>query len=88
MRNLASEVAGLSSAGERIPASIGETARIKKENERAKKIIETARANRAREEYQRKADAAKTARAAAQAEAERIARHRRIAALMQPGNGR
>ena len=88
VRNLASEIAGLSSAGERIPASIGETARIKKENERAKKIIETARANRAREEYQRKADAAKTARAAAQAEAERIARHRRIAALMQPGNGR
>ena len=88
VRNLASEIAGLSSAGERIPASIGETALIKKENERAKKIIETARANRAREEYQRKADAAKTARAAAQAEAERIARHRRIAALMQPGNGR
>ena len=40
------------------------------------------------DEFQRKADAAKTARAAAQAEAERIARHRRIAALMQPGNGR
>ena len=40
VRNLAGEIAGMSSAGERIPASVAANARIKRQEERAKKDAE------------------------------------------------
>lgn len=88
VRNLAGEIAGMSSAGERIPASVAANARIKRQEERAKRDAEAARLNREREEYQRRADADAARRAEAYAEAERLAHRRSIASLMQPGLGR
>ena len=87
-RNLAGEIAGMSTAGEAIPSSIGQIARIKKENERAKKIIEAARVNREREEFQRKADAAKAERERIAREERRAAHYRQIQSLMMPGRAR
>ena len=88
-RNLAGEIAGMSSVGESIPASIGHVARIKKENDRAKKAIADARVNREREEFQRKADAAKMERERAALEEQKAAYYRKIERLMgAPGGAR
>lgn len=84
----ASDIAGLSSAGESMPRSISETARTKREAERRKKASETERHNREIAPFQVAADK----RAARLKEAERIERIERersaIAALMMPGGRR
>lgn len=88
VRNLAGEIAGLSSAGERIPTSIAENARIKRQSERAKKAAEAERLNRQREPFQRRADAEAARRRAAVEAAEQYSRERELRELMAPGSWR
>lgn len=88
VRNLAGEIAGMSSAGERIPASIGENAKIHRQSERAAAQAKRAAEAAQREPYQCRADADVAARARAAEIAARERREREIRDLMRPGNGR
>ena len=84
-RNLASEIIGMASAGERVPSSLGELARIKRQDEKAKARAVAEREARRREPFQRRADHEAARRADAVREAERIRHEREIRDLMKPG---
>ncbi len=84
-RNLASELAGMSSAGEHVPASIRENARIKRAEAKSKRQAEAARHAAELAPFQQAADErAKRAALARQIEADE--QHRReVEQLMMPG---
>lgn len=87
-RNLASEIAGLSAAGEHIPASIRENARIKRTEAKATRRAQSERHNRELEPFQQAADErARRAALARQIEADEQ-RRREIEQLMMPGRSR
>lgn len=87
IRNRADQIVGLASAGEAIPASIRENARIRRQNERAEERARRERHQRELAPFQAAADR----RAAHIRDTQAIARaerHRReIEDLMRPGRG-
>lgn len=87
LRNRADQILGMASAGERIPASIGENARIRRAEERAAASAKATRDTKAREEYQRAADQRAEERDACRRLERLDAGQRAIRDLMRPGHG-
>lgn len=85
LRNAATEIAGYGIAGERIPASIKDNARVKRQDAKAKDRARVEREARDREPFERAA----TERKARIEDSQRLAaadrRRREIEALMRPG---
>ena len=87
LRNAASEIAGYSTAGERIPTNLKANARVKRQSAKAKELARIEREAKEREPFERAAEERK----ARMEESQRIVvaqrRMREIAELMQPGWG-
>lgn len=88
LRNRADRILGMATAGERIPASIGENARIRRAEERAAASAKATRETKAREEYQRAADQRAEEREKRRRMARRDAEQRAMRDLMGHGYGR
>lgn len=88
LRNLASEVAGYSAAGERTPGSVRDNAKIKRLAAKERSAAKEAAEARARAPFERAAED-RAARLATEREVNRSeARRREMVDLMMPGSGR